>query len=167
MRVRPEESADRAAIHSLNTAAFGGPAEADLIDSLRGNASPLVSLVAIVDSAIVGHILFSPVLLLGCEHLRVMGLGPMAVAPEHQRHGIGSALVREGLRQCRELRCQVVVVLGHPEYYPRFGFVPAVRYSIRSEYDVPDDVFMLAELEAEALKDVSGIIRYHEAFSSV
>ena len=167
MRVRSEESADRAAIHSLNTAAFGGPAEADLVDSLRGKASPLVSLVADVDGAIVGHILFSPVVLLGCEHLRIMGLGPMAVAPEHQRHGVGSALVHEGLRECRQIGCQVVVVLGHPEYYPRFGFVPAVRYFIRSEYDVPDDVFMLTELEAEALRDVSGTVRYHEAFSSV
>src|SRR5512147_1153717 len=114
MRVRSEESGDRAAIHSLNTAAFGGPAEADLVDALRDRASPLVSLVADIDNAVVGHILFSPVSLMGCERLRIMGLGPMAVAPELQRKGVGSALVREGLRQCREIGCQVVVVLGHP-----------------------------------------------------
>jgi putative acetyltransferase len=167
MRVRSEESRDRAAIHSLNTVSFGRLAEADLVDALRDQANPLVSLVAEIGDTIVGHILFSPVSVIPFEHLRTMALGPMAVAPEHQRKGVGSALVREGLRQCRELGCQAVVVLGQPEYYPRFGFVPAVRHLIRSEYDVPDNVFMVAELEAGALRGVSGIARYHEAFSSV
>ena len=167
MRVRSEESRDRAAIHSLNIAAFGRSAEADLVDVLRDTASPLVSLVADIGSAVVGHILFSPVSLMAGKHLRIMGLAPMAVAPEYQRKGVGSALVREGLRQCRELGYQAVVVLGHAEYYPRFGFVPAVQHSIRSEYEVPDDVFTVTELQAGALKDVSGVARYHEAFRSV
>jgi len=167
MRVRSEESGDHAPIRSLNTAAFGRSAEADLVDTLRDTVNPLVSLVAEVGGTIVGHILFSPVSLTECEHLRVMGLGPMAVGREHQRRGVGSALVRKGLRQCQRLGCQAVVVLGHPEYYPRFGFVPAVQHSIRSEYDVPDDVFMVTELEAGALRGVSGVARYDAAFRSV
>jgi putative acetyltransferase len=101
------------------------------------------------------------------DNLNIMGLGPMAVAPDHQRKGIGSALVREGLKRCKQLGCQAVVVLGHAEYYPRFGFVPAARYGIRSGYDVPDDVFMIAELVVGALRGASGVIRYDEAFGSV
>lgn len=167
MRVRSEESRDRAAVHALNTAAFGRPAEADLVDVLRDTTSPLVTLVADIGNTIVGHILFSPVLLMEYEHLRIMGLGPMAVAPGHQRRGIGSALVRAGLRQCAQLGCQAVVVLGHPEYYPRFGFVPAVQYGIRCEYEVPDDVFMVIELEPGVLLGVSGIAHYDKAFDSV
>ena len=95
-----------------------------------------------------------------------MGLGPMAVVPHHQNNGIGSALVREGLKRCKELGCHAVVVIGHPEYYPRFGFVPATTYAIRSEFEVPENVFMIAELDAGALRGVSGSIRYDEAFSS-
>jgi putative acetyltransferase len=167
MRIRPETDADRTAVHAVNEAAFETPAEANLVETLRAKGAELISLVADVDGAIVGHILFSPVLLTEPSHLNVMGLGPMAVAPQHQRKGIGSALVREGLNHCRQRGCHAVVVLGYAEYYPRFGFVPAVRYGLRSEYDVPDDVFMIAELEGGALQGASGLIRYDEAFASV
>ena len=101
------------------------------------------------------------------DDLSIMGLGPMAVAPDYQRKGIGSALVRAGLTSCKQLGCQAVVVLGHAEYYPRFGFAPAVRYAIRCEYDVPDDVFMIIELEPGALRGASGVVRYDEAFSDI
>ncbi len=151
----------------MNRAAFGTSAEADLVDLLRPKAGKLVSLVAEVDDTVVGHVLFSPVSLSAHDNLNIMGLGPMAVAPDHQRKGIGSALVREGLEQCKQLGCQAVVVLGHAEYYPRFGFVPAARYAIRSEFDVPEDVFMIAELVAGALRGASGVVRYDEAFGSV
>jgi putative acetyltransferase len=167
MRIRREDKADRAAIHAVNRAAFGTSVEADLVDVLRRKGGNLVSLVAVVDDAVVGHVLFSPVSLSEHDNLNIMGLGPMAVAPDHQRKGIGSALVREGLKRCKQLGCQAVVVLGHAEYYPRFGFVPAARYAIRSEYDVPDDVFMIAELVVGALHGASGVIRYDEAFGSV
>ncbi len=167
MHIRQEDRADRAAVHAVNRAAFGTSAEAHLVDLLRPKAGKLVSLVAEVDDTVVGHVLFSPVSLSAHDNLNIMGLGPMAVAPDHQRKGIGSALVREGLEQCKQLGCQAVVVLGHAEYYPRFGFVPAARYAIRSEFDVPEDVFMIAELVAGALRGASGVVRYDEAFGSV
>ena len=167
MRIRPEDPNDLAAVHAVNEAVFESAAEADLVDALRGKAQPLISLVAEVAGSVVGHILFSPVKLADQPEHVFMGLGPMAIMPQHQRQGIGSALVREGLNRCAESGCDAVVVLGHPEYYPRFGFVPASRYGISSEYDVPDEVFMIAELQQGSLRGVSGKVSYDEAFSSV
>jgi putative acetyltransferase len=167
MRIRPETEADRAAVRAVNEAAFETSAEADLVEALRARSVALVSLVAEVDGKIVGHILFSPVSLKEHAHLNVKGLGPMAVMPDCQRKGVGSALVREGLACCKNLGSCAVVVVGHPEYYPRFGFAPASRYSLRSEYDVPDDVFMVAVLEDGALNSVSGLVRYDDAFAGV
>ena len=165
MRVRAERTADVDAVHELNRAAFEGPDEARIVDALRGAVTPLVSLVAEVDGAVVGHILFSPVTVGPALHLPLMGLAPMAVLPAHQRKGIGSALVRAGLDACRELGAVGVVVLGHAAYYPRFGFVPASRFGLGCEYDVPDDVFMTLELVAGGLAGHAGIVRYHEAFA--
>lgn len=166
MRIRQETEADRAAIRAVNDAAFGTSAEADIVEALRSKGVRLVSLVVELDGTIVGHALFSPVLLAEHPQLKVMGLGPMSVVPGHQRKGIGSALVREGLKQCKELGYHAVVVIGHPQYYPRFGFVPAARYEMRSQYDVPEDAFMISELEAGALHGASGLVRYDEAFDS-
>ena len=167
MRIRPETEADRAAVRAVNEAAFETSAEADLVEALHGKGVPLVSLVAEVDGKIVGHILFSPVSLSEHAHLKVMGLGPMAVVPDRQRKGIGSALVRQGLTSCKDSGSCAVVVVGHPEYYPRFGFAPAGRYSLRCEYDVPKDVFMVTELEAGALNGASGLVLYDDAFAGV
>jgi putative acetyltransferase len=141
--------------------------EADLVDALRAQATPLMSYVAELDGTIAGHILFSPVTLLSHPDLAIMGLAPMAVLPTLQRQGIGSALVRTGLDACRDMGAGAVIVLGHAEYYPRFGFVPASRFGIRSEYDVPDDVFMAIELIPGFLAPRPGTIRYHPAFGSV
>lgn len=167
MHVRTEEPGDRAAVHAINTAAFGAAVEANLVDALRARNPGLISLVAEMEGAAVGHILFSPVSLADHAHLRIMGLGPMAVVPQRQREGVGSALVRGGLERCREMGYDAVVVVGHPEYYPRFGFVPAARYGVSCEFDVPDDVFMILELRAGALRGVSGVVRYDEIFSSM
>jgi putative acetyltransferase len=166
MHIRPESDSLRTAVRAVNEAAFETSVEADVIDVLRAKAVRLISLVADVDGQIVGHILFSPVSMAEHPRLHVMGLGPMAVVPRYQRQGIGSALVREGLRQCEQLGCHAVVVVGHPHYYPRFGFAPASTYAIRCEYDVPDEVFMIAELRTGALRGVSGLIRYDDAFAS-
>ena len=115
----------------------------------------------------VGHILFSPVTVEHSSKPALVGLAPMAVAPGYQRQGIGSALVREGLARCRAAGVEGVVVLGHVEDYPRFGFVPAAQFGLRCEYDVPADVFMALELSPGAFSDVSGLVRYHQAFGKV
>jgi putative acetyltransferase len=167
MQIRLEQPADIAAVHSINQAAFETSAEADLVDSLRAQTEPIISLVADDNGTIVGHILFSPVTLTGHGELRIMGLAPMAVLPAQQRRGIGSALVRDGLDRCRQFGCDAIVVLGHHKYYPRFGFVPASRFGIRSEYDVPDEAFMALEFEAGTLAGKTGTIRYHPAFANL
>ncbi len=165
MLIRPEEEREGAAVRALNASAFDTEGEGNLVDVLRASARPLVSLVAEHDGNIVGHIMFSPVSLSGNPDLKIMGLAPMAVAPERQRQGIGSELVRAGVERCKQLGVDAVVVLGHPEYYPRFGFRPSPPFGIKSEYDVPDDVFMVLELQPGCLNGKSGIIKYHEAFS--
>src|ERR1043166_2974392 len=165
MLIRAEEHRDWAAIDAVNVSAFETPAEANLVDTLREHAQPLVSLVAEDKGAIVGAILFSPVSLPGHPALRIVGLAPMAVAPEHQRKGVGSALVRAGLDHCRQLGFGAVVVLGHPAYYPRFGFSSSARFGIGCEYDVPEEVFMVAELKAGFLGGASGTVKYNAAFS--
>jgi putative acetyltransferase len=166
MRVRPEAQADHAAVHEINLAAFGGETEARLVALLREQARPVVSLVAEDAGIVIGHIMFSPVSLHGFRGL-MMGLAPMAVAPARQRAGIGSALVRAGLERCREIGAQAVVVLGHPDFYPRFGFLPAARLGLCCEYDVPAEAFMVLELESHALRGATGTVSYHRAFAGI
>jgi putative acetyltransferase len=166
MQIRSERAGDVAAVRALNRMAFETIIEADLVDALRERADPTISLVADDGGSIVGHIMFSPVTLLGHEDLMIMGLAPMAVLPGQQRRGIGSALVRAGLERCRQIGCHAVVVLGHAAYYPRFGFVPASRFDVGCEYDVPDEAFMALELQSGSLGGTSGTIRYHAAFAN-
>src|SRR6185436_17086267 len=166
MLIRAEQDEDRAAVHAVNASAFDTPLEARLVDALREQAAPVVSLVAEDNGAIVGHIMFSPVSLSGHAALKIMGLAPMAVAPGHQRKGIGSSLVRAGLEQCRQLGFGAVVVLGHPTYYPRFGFSSSTRFGIGCEYEVPEEVFMVVELQPGFLRGAAGNVQYHAAFSS-
>lgn len=165
MKIRAERPADHECIEAVVAAAFETDLEARLVEELRASASPLISLVAEDDAGILGHILFSPVTLSGHPALHLMGLAPMAVLPEAQHTGIGSALVHAGLSECRQLGCGAVVVLGHPDYYPRFGFHPAARCGISCEYDVPEEAFMLLELKPGCLSGVTGKISYHPAFS--
>ena len=128
----------------------------------------MLSLVAVEDGRVVGHILFSPVTIESGERtFSAVGLAPMAVLPELQHRGVGSQLVKAGLDECRKAGCERVVVLGHPEYYPRFGFVPASRYGIGCEYDVPDEVFMALELREGVLLDCHGIAKYQPEFNEV
>jgi putative acetyltransferase len=165
-QIRLETAADVPGIHAVNTAAFETRLEANLVDTVRQTAAPIVSLVADDAGKIIGHILFSPVTLSGQPDAKIMGLAPMAVLPSEQRCGIGSALVCEGLTRCKDLGYGAVVVVGHRNYYPRFGFKPAGTFSLKSEYDVPDDVFMALELTPHYLRGKSGTIHYHSAFRS-
>ena len=167
MYIRSEQPADQQAVHEINTASFETQDEANLVDALRTHASPIVSLVAEMNSELVGHILFSPVTLSGHRDVSMMGLAPMAVLPGNQRTGIGSALGLAGIEACRQIGAEGIVVLGHPAYYPKFGFVPSSRYGIVSEYDVPEDVFMVLEVEENVLDGKSGTISYHGVFGDI
>ena len=165
LTIRPEESADFAAIRQVNELAFGRPAEADIVDSLRQRGVVFLSLVAVQQSQLVGHILFSPVSVVSqAGTFEAVALGPMAVLPSHQRQGIGSQLVRRGLEECRQMGQPLVIVLGHPDFYPRFGFKTASPFGIRWEYDVPLEAFMLAELNPGALHGRSGVVFYQPEF---
>ena len=166
--IRYEQPEDIALIHQINKQAFGQSAEANLVDALRRNGKATLSLVAEDSGRIVGHILFSKVVIeVGDSQLHGLGLAPMAVSPERQNEGIGSRLVERGLKLCREAGHPFVVVLGHPEFYPRFGFVPASRFNIKSEYDVRDEVFMITELQQGSLLGVAGTAKYQPEFNEV
>jgi putative acetyltransferase len=140
--IREEKPEDIAGIRGVISAAFGRPAEADIVDALRQRAQPFVSLVAEHEGEVVGHILFTPVTLAGGGDLKMAALAPMAVAPNYQVRGVGAALVLTGFEHLRLLGMSAVVVIGHPSYYPRFGFSQADSFGLKSEYNVPDDVFM-------------------------
>jgi putative acetyltransferase len=164
--IRPEHANDVESVHAVNRAAFDSEDEANLVDALRGS-DQVLSLVADERGAIDGHIMFSPVTLSGEPTLRAMALAPMAVRPDRQRCGVGSALVRAGLDACRSRGVEAIFVVGHPEYYPRFGFSRASRFGITCEFNVPDEAFMAIELAEGSLLNRKGIIRFHAAFNDV
>jgi putative acetyltransferase len=187
--IRREESPDREAIFAVNELAFGRAAEALLVERLRAAGATILSLVAEVRGRVIGHVLFTPVSIApssdtpagrgekseagsihGAAHdlhgpvLASVGLAPMAVLPEHQRIGVGSRLVRHGLGELRVRGHESVFVLGHPDYYPRLGFVPAERFGIRWERECPAEAFMAIELREGALAGRSGVVRYRPEF---
>ena len=165
--IRAEQPGDRDAIFTLNAAAFDTDAEARLVDVLRERMPVYLSLVAEQEGTLVGHILFTPVTLSGHPDRQILGLAPMAVAPDHQRQGIGAALIEAGLAACREAGAGAVTVLGHPDYYPRFGFHIASDRGISCEFDVPAEAFMVVELVPGFLDGMSGTIVYDAAFREV
>ena len=166
--VRTEQPEDLAAIHNVVEQAFqqafGSVAEANLVDQVRANGKAIVSLVAVENDQIVGHILFSEATI---DATTIIGLAPLAVLPSHQKQGIGALLTNAGIEACRAAGYTAMIVLGHPEYYPRFGFVPASRFSIKSEYDVRDEVFMALELQPGALANCSGVAKYQAEFNEL
>ncbi len=166
--VRKERPEDVDAIRSVLASAFETSAEARLVDELRTRNAFELSLVAEVDGWIVGHILFTRVSI-GSEDsaTRAVAIGPMGVLPEFQRKGIGSQLVLQGLEECRRSGGEIAIVLGHPGFYPRFGFSAAKPYGISFEDEVPDEAFMVAELRPGALYNVHGIVSYEPEFSAV
>ena len=165
--IRPEEPRDHAAVREINLRAFETTLEADLVDAVRPTARPMVSLVAEVEGAVVGHILFTPVTVRDGETTSsAIGLGPMAVLPELQRRAIGSRLVGAGLKACRELGEHAVVVLGHADYYPRLGFRPAAELGLHYRGPDFDPFFFVSELEKGALEGIKGMVEYLPEFEN-
>jgi len=155
-----------AAVRIINEQAFEQPAEAELVDKLRLSCPEALSLVAADEGRVVGHIFFTPATADSRNgSIEGMGLAPMAVLPERQREGIGSSLVEHGLKILRDRSCPFVIVLGHSGYYPRFGFEPASRYGLTSQWEeVPDEAFMVLIFDKEGMASVSGVARYRDEF---
>jgi len=165
IEIRKENPFDIPAIYEVNRRAFGQPSEAELVNSLRNANALTLSLVAFLDNQIVGHIAFSPVTIENSQlKFQAIGLAPMAVLPEHQKWGIGTKLVQEGLKQLSEAGHKIVVVVGHPEYYPRFGFVKASDFGIKWEHECYDEAFMVKGLLSGILDKVSGTVRFRPEF---
>jgi len=165
LTIRSETPEDRADIHHVHSKAFGQESEAKLVEKLRNRGMLLVTLVALSDGQVVGHIAFSSVTVkTENSSFQAIALGPMAVLPEYQRKVIGSQLVRAGLEECRHLGHEIVVLVGHPDYYPRFGFVPARSKGIECEFEVPDEVWMLLELREGALSSRRGTVSFQHEF---
>ncbi|MBX2801317.1 MAG: GNAT family N-acetyltransferase [Myxococcales bacterium] len=165
LHVRAEIPADVATVRSVVSAAFGQHEEADIVDALRGQRGVLL-FVADRSGSIVGHVAFSPVEVHdGGGSWHSIALGPVAVRASQQRRGVGTALIEHGLEACREAGHELCFVLGHPSYYPRFGFQPALPHGFTlSGFDFPGDAFMVAELSPGALSDRTGEVRYSGAF---
>lgn len=163
--IRKENQGDSSGIRYAVERAFSQADEAALVDALRKRNVITVSLVATVDGRIVGHILFTPVTVESNQgSFQALGLAPLAVLPEFQNGGIGSLLVRKGLEECLLGGHAAVFVLGHPEYYARFGFLPSTTYGIRYEGNVPVEAFMAIELRKGALNGKGGIVRFQPEF---
>ena len=162
--IREEHPGDVAAIREVIRLAFGQDQEATLVDALRANGAAQLSVVAVRGDRVVGHIMYSPVTV---GTVTGAGLAPMAVRPDHQRQGIGTRLVEAGNLTLSARRCPVIVVLGHPRFYRRFGFRPARHDGLRCEWDVPDDVFMSLVLDPAAMRGISGLAKYRPEFATV
>jgi putative acetyltransferase len=165
--VRPEEPADHEAVRDLLGRAFGpGSGEAGLVDALRAEGAhvPGLCLVAVEGEAIAGHIFFSRARLASGD--AVLALAPMAVRPDRRRRGVGSGLVTDALERAAATEFPLVVVLGHPDYYPRFGFEPAGRYGVRAPWDVAPEAWMVHRLPAYA-PAARGLVTYPAAFGAV
>jgi putative acetyltransferase len=166
VEIRREKPEDIRQIYSVNEQAFEAPEEARIVDALREKCSDTLSLVAEDEGEIVGHIFFSPAEIEWAGTvIKGMGLAPMAVRPDRQNQGIGSDLVKAGLKLIEEKRYPFVIVLGHPGFYPKFGFVPASKYHIKCQWKgIPDEAFMIIINDPSALQGVKGIARYRDEF---
>jgi putative acetyltransferase len=165
IEIRNEEPGDYAAIAEVHISALGRD-EARLVELLR-KRSDVIGLVAVSGDQVVGNVMFSP---MRVEHapdgFRGIGLAPMSVAPEFQNQGVGSMLIRAGLEACRRANYEAVFVLGHINYYPRFGFSRAKNYGLANEYNA-DDAFMVLELRPGVLATISGLAKYAPEFGEV
>ena len=162
---RQEKFGDEPAIRQVNERAFGQSDEAILVNALREQNAVVLSMVALENNQIVGHILYTQVTIRDTDiESQALGLGPMAVLPAYQKKGIGSTLLIASLNELRRIGEKIVFVLGHPDFYPKFGFVPAKKFGIKCEFDAPDEAFMVLELQENALAGRKGIVYFHNEF---
>ena len=165
LTIRWETPEDVAPIRHVNEQAFGQKGEAELVEKLRNRTALTISLVAVQKNKVVGHIAFSLVAIESkYSSFEAIALAPMAVLPAYQCKGIGSQLVQAGLEECRRLGHEIAVVLGHPDYYPRFGFIPAKAKGIDCEFEAPDEAWMVLELKEGALTGKSGTVKFQSEF---
>jgi putative acetyltransferase len=164
--IKPEEPSDTSAVYRVHEAAFGRKGEAELVTILRREVPQAISLVAERQGEIIGHILFTPVTFEPDRGVSAAGLAPLAVLSEDQGKGIGTRLVREGLRRCEAQGYNSVVILGHPEYYSRFGFVPAYLKGLSCEFRAPPEAFMVLMFSSMP-EDRQALVKYHPAFYCV
>jgi len=168
--IRQELKEDSEKIKEINDQAFEQEDESRLVNKLREKDQfmPELSLIAEIDKKLVGHILFYPVRIKYAhgEHT-TLSLGPMAVIPEYQKKGIGGKLIIEGLKRAKDFGFRSVIVVGHPEYYPKFGFTKASNWDLKVPFEVRDEVFMALEIIKGELQDKPGIIEYPKEFLEV
>ena len=168
--IRAEKPSDYEDITMLHDLAFGQTDEGILVEKLRKNPKFVkdLSRVALFDNSVVGHILFFPVVIVDQDiRYPTLALAPMSVIPEFQEMGIGTSLVHDGLETAKRLGYQSVIVLGHPEYYPKFGFRPASGWNIKAPFEAPAEAFMALELTPEALKNIRGTVEYPLEFADL
>jgi len=166
IHIRPEEPSDWAGVHDVVGAAFHGSLQADLVDVLRQSADPQISLVAVVEGELVGHIFFSPVTFESRSAPPGAQLSPVSVAPAAQRMGVGAKLIRSGLKSCFEVGWLAVVLVGNPAYYSQFGFRLAGEIDLHCEGE-HDRYLQYLELRPGSLVGVRGLVSFHQAFSDL
>ena len=169
MQIRLEQSSDIEAIHALECAAFGRREEADIVDKLRADGALWLSQVALLEGAIVGHAAYSLVTIADADRTyKFPALGPIGVLPQFQRRGIGAALIEAGFKAVQEAGFGLLFLVGHPDYYPRFGFQPALPLGFTSEY-ISDPQrhkhFMARVFDEQLIGRARGHLRYHAAFA--
>jgi len=164
--IRKEEEKDYKNIFNVNKLAFDQEEESNLVDKIRNskNFIPDLSIVAELNNRLIGHILFSKIEILGSSVFNTLALAPMAVIPEFQRQGVGSELIKKGMKKAKELGFDSIIVLGHKDYYPKFGFKEASRWKIKCPYKVPQEAFMAIELTEKALEGKAGTVKYPDEF---
>lgn len=164
IRIRKEKSSDIEAIKYVNDQAFKQPVEGNIVKKIRNTDSKILSLVAEVENQIAGHIFFSHAEIEGHPEInKGMGLAPMAVLPAYQKQGIGTMLINKGISILKNQNVPFIIVLGHPDYYPKFGFEKASEYGIRCQWaGVPDEAFMILILDKNKMKNIKGVAKYRE-----
>ncbi|XGC81062.1 GNAT family N-acetyltransferase [Bdellovibrio bacteriovorus] len=162
------EGISKVVLDAFSAAEFTDGDEHNLVRRLRDSRAyiPELALVAKADGVIAGHILFTKIKIhcAGGKIIESLALAPVSVHPKFQRKGIGASLIKEGHRLAQKLGYSSVILVGHPGYYPRFGYVKASQFGISAPFDVPDDAFLAVELTEGALKDVSGKVEYPPEF---